>query len=101
MFLAAWNGLFFMERVVGNYHVCRYKAKLAAEAMQARKAAAPTAECEYESEEHFSTSITGMRVSVSKTDLAAIQQDRPGSRNAEAYPAGEAVLLSGGKPKVA
>ena len=28
MLLAAWNGLFFMERVVGNYHVNAYKAKM-------------------------------------------------------------------------
>ena len=28
MLLAMWNGLFFMERVVGNYHVCEYKEKL-------------------------------------------------------------------------
>eukprot|EP00304_Pavlova_gyrans_P006898 CAMPEP_0206047602 /NCGR_PEP_ID=MMETSP1466-20131121/21656_1 /ASSEMBLY_ACC=CAM_ASM_001126 /TAXON_ID=44452 /ORGANISM="Pavlova gyrans, Strain CCMP608" /LENGTH=286 /DNA_ID=CAMNT_0053422621 /DNA_START=16 /DNA_END=876 /DNA_ORIENTATION=+ len=29
MLLACWNALFFMERVVGNFHVCEYKAKLA------------------------------------------------------------------------
>ena len=27
--LAVWNGLFFMERVVGNYHVCAYKVRVA------------------------------------------------------------------------
>lgn len=27
MALCCWNGLFFMERVVGNYHVCAYKDK--------------------------------------------------------------------------
>ena len=34
MLLAAWNGLFFMERVVGNYHVNAYKAKLEAKQQQ-------------------------------------------------------------------
>lgn len=38
MFLACWNALFFMERVVGNYHVCSYKEKLAAKAAKAAAA---------------------------------------------------------------
>jgi len=32
--LGIWNGLFFMERVVGNAHVNNYKAKLALDALK-------------------------------------------------------------------
>ena len=41
--LACWNGLFFMERVVGNYHVCAYKARKASQAARESEgdAAAP------------------------------------------------------------
>lgn len=102
--LATWNGLFFMERVVGNYHVCNYKAKLAAsgnrggngpgkmarrwtseevvgggEQQQPAKGGSDAAGGEafsYESEEHFTGSLpmVGMRVSVSAQDLQQINK---------------------------
>eukprot|EP00316_Scyphosphaera_apsteinii_P016891 CAMPEP_0119315446 /NCGR_PEP_ID=MMETSP1333-20130426/35917_1 /TAXON_ID=418940 /ORGANISM="Scyphosphaera apsteinii, Strain RCC1455" /LENGTH=201 /DNA_ID=CAMNT_0007320811 /DNA_START=417 /DNA_END=1022 /DNA_ORIENTATION=+ len=63
--LACWNGLFFMERVVGNVHVQQYKG--------AKTAKVPH-NADYESDEHFQGSIVGlgMRVAVSKQDLALL-----------------------------
>jgi hypothetical protein len=34
----AWNAQYFMSRVVGNYHVCTFKAKLPADAIAAYEA---------------------------------------------------------------
>ena len=96
--LASWNGLFFMERVVGNYHVNAFKARKDREARQGHNLpAAPVAarrgeSLDYETEEHMLPSIPagvasglglgGMRVSVSKQDLVAIASEAP----REAYP---------------
>jgi len=106
--LATWNGLFFMERVVGNYHVCAYKERQASKtppehAEPVRKgadAAAPPPDAfSYESEEHFSTSLPGlgMRISVSAQELTQISsqqqhaiKQQPFRRMADAYPAGQA-----------
>jgi len=103
--LALWNGLFFMERVVGNYHVCAYKEK------QARRNSVdkgggsngngtldgesrPSQGDVYESEEHFSTSLpgVGMRVSVSTAELMQLGLKQPGADADpnEAYPIGAA-----------
>jgi len=30
MLLGSWNGLYFMQRVIGNYHICRFKASMQA-----------------------------------------------------------------------
>jgi hypothetical protein len=72
MFLACWNGLFFMERVVGNYHVCAYK-----ESLREKKSTGQKSDSIYESEEHFSTSLpgVGMRISVSMQELTALQAE--------------------------
>lgn len=98
MALAAWNGLFFMERVVGNYHVCEYKAKLEKKAKkEASESFVPSpvkgGQNVYESTEHFSGSLPfmGMRVSVSKNDLQEIEKEAPGGANGngarrEAFP---------------
>jgi len=106
--LATWNGLFFMERVVGNYHVCAYKERQAnkpdlkhADASERQKGDAPAPPPEafsYESEEHFSTSLPGlgMRVSVSAQELTQIPSQQqhaikppPARRVADAYPASQ------------
>lgn len=106
MVICSWNGLFFMERVVGNYHVCNYKAQQLAKAAADKKAdgapakstktatAADAADAfSYESEEHFSSSMPcmGMRVSVSAKDLHEISG---GAGAGLPYPVGE-------KPKAA
>lgn len=72
--LAVWNGLFFMERVVGNYHVCAYKARLA---KKSSDAAATTYDTTYTTEEHMSAGVPGMgvRISVSTQDLQKIESD--------------------------
>jgi len=117
MLLAMWNGLFFMERVVGNYHVCAYKAKQQRQhsaaqcrdeltASPARRSPSkggfdPTArrhsesaiyDAAYESTEHFTASVLGMRVSVSRNDLDELSKctDRPPLPMADAYPTAEA-----------
>jgi len=94
MFLACWNGLFFMERVVGNYHVCAYKESLK------EKGKAKKGDSIYESEEHFSTSLpgVGMRISVSTAELTQLQESeqkangQPASIkvNGQPYPIGTA-----------
>ena len=117
MLLAAWNGLFFMERVVGNYHVNAYKAKLQQREMKlSHKDAAPApislgangngggqsspdsappgTPNVYETSDHFSGSLPfmGMRVSVSKDDLKQLQKEGGGGnyrRAPDAYPTGE------------
>ena len=94
------------EQVVGNYHVCAYKARQESKALKARQAAAAAsspdkrtgdASFSYDSEEHFTSSlpIVGMRVSVSSKELAAIER-APSEVTAElvqargeAYPASE------------
>ena len=108
MLLAAWNGLFFMERVVGNYHVCEYKAKLEAKAKKDACLSAshppsplksPSANGQdtgsvYESKEHFTGGLpfVGMKISISKNDLQDISKDGAaananGARH-EAFPVG-------------
>lgn len=83
LLLGSWNGLFFMERVVGNYHINDFKHRQAAKAAlrQSELARLPAVakEDSYETEEHMLPSIAplhnfgmGMRVSVSKQDLLAI-----------------------------
>lgn len=108
--LASWNGLFFMERVVGNFHVCDYKAKKEAVPASSSRAAASNgngnghgkqhaappsrdgngngnsagAPFAYDSEDHFGSSLpgVGMRVSVSHQEL----QEVDGKEVSEAYP---------------
>jgi hypothetical protein len=84
MVLACWNALFFMERVVGNFHVSMYK-KTSAKTAQAGGTESP-----YAADEHFSGGVPGigMRVSVSKQELAAIDAaDVASILRDEAYPA--------------
>lgn len=84
MVLACWNALFFMERVVGNFHVSMYK-KTSAKSAQAGGTESP-----YAADEHFSGGVPGigMRVSVSKQELAAIDAaDVASILRDEAYPA--------------
>ena len=56
LMLAAWNGLFFMERVVGNFHVNRYKQKqqkTGSPDADAQRATTSTGEDQdYETDEH-------------------------------------------------
>ncbi|KAJ1620229.1 hypothetical protein T492DRAFT_1150349 [Pavlovales sp. CCMP2436] len=83
MFLACWNALFFMERVVGNFHVCEYKEKLEKKKARDEKilkdlARLPASqllgkedtedEDPYETEEHLSAGLFPRRV-LSKQDL--------------------------------
>ena len=105
MALCCWNGLFFMERVVGNYHVNAYKDKVAAREKEshsqiakggAPKALPPSPDA-YETEEHIAVGLPGlgMRVNVSKQDLTEINEINAQSAaehtraapRAEAYPA--------------
>ena len=75
---------FFMERVVGNFHVSMYK-KTSAKSAQAGGTESP-----YAADEHFSGGVPGigMRVSVSKQELAAIDAaDVASILRDEAYPA--------------
>ena len=51
MVLACWNALFFMERVVGNFHVSMYK-KTSAKSAQAGGTESP-----YAADEHFSGGV--------------------------------------------
>jgi len=71
MVLAVWNGLFFMERVVGNYHVCAYKAKLEQEASKGKEGKGAVYDEIYTTEEHLSGIVPGIgvRTSVSSHDL--------------------------------
>jgi len=75
MLLASWNGLFFMERVVGNYHVCRYKARAQrrdAKQFQGKSGSEPSDE-----EVHELPSMMpglGMRTSISKQDLQQMEK---------------------------
>uniref|UniRef100_A0A7S3RI03 TLC domain-containing protein n=1 Tax=Emiliania huxleyi TaxID=2903 RepID=A0A7S3RI03_EMIHU len=103
LLLAAWNGLFFMERVVGNFHVNRYKAKTAADASRlspASAAAAAGEDQDYETDEHVLPSTVipnalseglglggGMRVAVSHQDLLQLEAEPA----REAYPTAEAA----------
>ena len=86
------NALFFMERVVGNYHVCEYKERLAAkERKRAKELAAAAAaathgrpllarkdsEMEdnpYESEEHVSAGLFTRKV-LSRIDLQELAKN--------------------------
>ena len=84
MVLACWNALFFMERVVGNFHVAMDQ-KTSAKSAQAGGTESP-----YAADEHFSGGVPGigMRVSVSKQELAAIDAaDVASILRDEAYPA--------------
>ena len=109
MMLAMWNGLFFMERVVGNYHVCAYKAKQETKKAKgsdelAAPPMSPVAELPgskadrrasdgfaYESKEHFTSGLPfmGMRVAVSRDDLQQLEKEyeakKPTTRG-DAYP---------------
>jgi len=73
--LACWNGLFFMERVVGNSHVQMYKTKAAKREAQDRSSNV------YEHDEHVTPTFPGMgmRVALSKQDLASL--DKVGSKD--------------------
>ena len=103
--------------MVGNYHVCEYKARLARRSAPPAYAASPggdgvgsagsfakpaaglargdTSNNIYESSDHFTGALPfmGMRVSVSKDDLKELKRD--GARTPEpshfpeAYPASE------------
>jgi len=76
--LACWNGLFFMERVVGNYHVCSYKAKLARTTTAATGQGPMSPPSAYETEEHLAVGLPGMgmRISVSHQELRAIEKEK-------------------------
>lgn len=130
MLLCCWNGLFFMERVVGNYHVCAYKEKqekreLAShQAAESRRnghggalrvpdgdvgagkvAAGPPSPDVYETEEHLGVGLPGfgMRISVSKQDLTEIQQagaDVAAERLAEAKKAARTEAYPAGKEHI-
>ena len=69
--LACWNGLFFMERVVGNFHVGAYKH------LQKGLPGLTKESQDYSSDDHFGGSVPGlgMRVSVSKQDLQQLEND--------------------------
>ena len=90
--LASWNGLFFMERVVGNFHVNEYKHR----SISKRNKQPPTKNDSYETEEHMLPSIApgmGMRVSVSKQDLIALGNEGIGKdRKSDAFPVSETTL---------
>ena len=91
--LGVWNGLYFMERVVGNAHVNNYKAKLERQAAKEGKAEGrgrngnfkggngngngDHVESVYESAEHLAGSLPGlgMRVSVSTQELAELKKN--------------------------
>jgi hypothetical protein len=84
MFLGAWNGLFFMERVVGNYHVSAFKARKQQQEQlspqQMREAS------DYDSDAHFTHSGVpgmGMRIAVSSDDLQRMKEQ---AQPTDAYP---------------
>jgi len=71
LLLASWNGLFFMERVVGNYHVCEFKQ---AQKPTASSRSRSPSRAEYESEEHVTISALGMRTILSSKDLRELEK---------------------------
>jgi len=120
MLLAMWNGLFFMERVVGNYQVCNYIAKQeakkqrsppAADANATPASAADSAGAKgaaggslrhrdtaiYESSEHFTPGMMGMRVSVSTSDLQDIQKADGAATSSPRAPDAYPMAASGSK----
>ena len=75
--LCAWNALYFMERVVGNYHVNVYKARQAQKGQPPPPPLAAGDDDPYETEAHVSghTPGFGMRVSLSRQDLVALESE--------------------------
>jgi len=85
VFLACWNGLYFMERVVGNVHVQQYKEKAA------KGKSASQHMSDYETSEHFAgpslLGLGGMRVSVSMQDLRNLDEAYALKRSENSPPA--------------
>lgn len=77
--LGAWNGLFFMERVVGNYHVSAHKARESRKAAQQLLSPRQVQEAsDYEHEEIVQQSGVpgmGLRIAVSSADLQALHRE--------------------------
>jgi len=88
MVLAVWNGLFFMERVVGNYHVCAYKARLEQDAAKGKGGAGDGYDAIYTTEEHLSGIVpgVGVRMSVSTQDLQMLHGTSNGGANGKSDP---------------
>jgi len=98
MLLACWNALFFMERVVGNYHVCVFKEKVAKhEAKEAKRRmeeqtknadangrppppklvfSESFGETPYETDEHVTASFMGARRTISHKDLEELAKEK-------------------------
>lgn len=81
--LAAWNGLFFMERVVGNYHVCAYKARKEKKDEAASDDKPPEPPSDYETEAHFTPGgaipgyvSKGLREVISTDDLQVLLKNK-------------------------
>lgn len=86
MILAVWNGLFFMERVVGNYHVCAYKAKREQQILNGQQSNSFSDYDEtYTTDEHLSGILPGfsgphIRTSVSTQDLDQLHHGLNGKK---------------------
>ncbi|KAL1499571.1 hypothetical protein AB1Y20_011772 [Prymnesium parvum] len=84
MILAGWNGLFFMERVVGNYHVCAYKERHDLRSKSGEQSSTEYDET-YTTKEHLSGILPGfggafIRTSVSSQDLEELHASSAGAQ---------------------